>query len=147
MRIVLLLLLNQLKIFTNIKKITMYGFLLTLFIIVCFALIVSILLQSSKGGGLAGAFGGGGGGDMSAVFGGRGAANFLSKTTTWLATLFLGISLALSFLNRGATAENQSLVQQEQQRRGAGARLPIVPTNEQQLLPVESGQVTTDSTQ
>ncbi len=118
----------------------MTAILMFLFVIVCFGLILVILLQSSKGGGLAGAFGGGGGGG--AVFGGRGAGNFLTKTTGWLAVGFLGIALLLSFLNRGG-GESQSLVGREQQERGSvpAANLPFVPIGDsQQLLPSESQQ-------
>ena len=62
---------------------------------VCFALIIAVLMQSAKGEGLAGgtAFGGAVG---TAVFGGRGAASFLSKATTVLAIVF--------FINCGALA-------------------------------------------
>lgn len=118
----------------------MTAILMFLFIIICFSLILVILLQSSKGGGLGGAFGGGGG--MGAVFGGRGAGNFLTKTTGWLAVGFLGIALLLSFLNRGGS-EGQGLVGQEQQKRGSvpAANLPFVPTGDSpQLLPSESQQ-------
>ena len=64
-------------------------------VIVCIALIIVVLMQSAKGEGLAGgtAFGGG---VSSAVFGGRGAASFLSKATTVLAIVF--------FINCGALA-------------------------------------------
>lgn len=64
-------------------------------VMVCFALILVVLMQSAKGEGLAGgtAFGGGVG---TAVFGGRGAASFLSKATTVLAIIF--------FINCGALA-------------------------------------------
>ena len=40
----------------------MYTFLLILFVLVCFALVVVILLQAGKGQGLAGTFGGPGAG-------------------------------------------------------------------------------------
>ncbi len=118
----------------------MTAILMFLFVIVCFGLILVILLQSSKGGGLAGGFGGGGG--AGAVFGGRGAGNFLSKTTGWLAVGFLGIALLLSFLNRGG-GESQSLIGREQHKRGSvpAANLPFVPIGDsQQLLPIESQQ-------
>jgi preprotein translocase subunit SecG len=65
-------------------------------IIVCLALIIVVLLQSSKGGGLAGAFGGGGGSQT--IFGGQETASFLSKATTYLAILFMVLSLSLAFL-------------------------------------------------
>ncbi len=72
-------------------------------VIVCIGLILVVLMQSSKGEGLAGsAFGGGGGGGMSgAVFGGRGAASFLSKSTTVLAVVFMINCAGLAFLSAG----------------------------------------------
>jgi len=113
----------------------MYSLLIFIFLVICFALVIVILLQSSKGGGLAGTFGGS---DMGAVFGGRGAANFLSKATTWLAVGFLALSLIISLINKGETkTATKSLVQQEQQKRASvpAAGLPVVPT------PNETGQV------
>ena len=69
------------------------GFIVAVFVIVSFLLVIIILLQDSKDGGLAsGAFGGDG---LQSVLGGHGAATFLSKATTWLAVLFLSISFVL----------------------------------------------------
>ncbi len=67
-------------------------------VIVCIALVLVVLMQSSKGEGLAGgtAFGGAVSG---AVFGGRGAATFLSKATTVLAILFMINCGALAFMS------------------------------------------------
>jgi preprotein translocase subunit SecG len=71
-------------------------------IIVCIGLVMVVLLQSSKGGGLSGsAFGGGGGGVGGAVFGGRGAGSFLSKATTYLAVLFMVNCVSLAFISSG----------------------------------------------
>jgi len=64
----------------------MYVLFLILHVLISLVLIVVVLLQSGKGGGLAGAFGGGGG--SQAIFGGRGAATFLSKATTYLGAGF-----------------------------------------------------------
>jgi len=126
----------------------MYTFLLLIFIVVCVALTMVILLQSSKGGGLAGAFGGAG--DMGAVFGGRGAASFLSKMTTILAIAFLSLSLLLSLINRGGSG-SQGLIEQQQQQQAApspGANLPMVPTEDsQQMLPMEQEQTPPDTGQ
>lgn len=120
----------------------MYGILIFFYVLVCIGLTVVILLQSSKGGGLAGAFGGGG--DMGAVFGGRGAATFLSRLTTGFAIVFLVFSLLLSFVSRGSS-DNAGLVQKEQQKRAAGpaSDLPFVPTGDSQpLLPIQTDQQT-----
>jgi preprotein translocase subunit SecG len=109
-------------------EVLMYALLLTIFILVSLLMIITILLQSSKGGGLAGAFGGGG---MGTVFGGRGAATFLSKVTAVLATLFMLLSLVLGLMI-SASAENQGLVEQARQERSASPAtiLPSVPGTE-----------------
>ncbi len=124
----------------------MYGILIGFYLIACFGLITVILLQSSKGGGLAGAFGGGG--DMGAVFGGRGAANFLSRLTTGLAVAFLVLSLLISFLNRGSSGST-GLVQQEQQKRTAASGLPLAgqSTDQFQEQSIPPAPATEDSTQ
>ena len=78
----------------------MFLALITFHVLVCVALILVVLLQSSKGEGLAGtAFGGGGGGVGGAVFGGRGAGSFLSKATTVLAVVFMVNCAALAFMS------------------------------------------------
>jgi preprotein translocase subunit SecG len=69
-------------------------------VIICISLVLVVLLQSSKGEGLAGsAFGGGGGGIGGAVFGGRGAAGFLAKATSYLAVIFMLNCGALAFMS------------------------------------------------
>ncbi|MEW6412615.1 MAG: preprotein translocase subunit SecG [Candidatus Zixiibacteriota bacterium] len=94
-------------------------------VITCIALVLVVLLQSSKGEGLAGsAFGGGGGGMAGAVFGGRGAATFLSKATTVLAILFMFNCGALAYMSAGTRvsaispdgATSESVVTREAQR-------------------------------
>lgn len=76
----------------------MFSLILVVHVLICVALIIVVLMQSSKGEGLAGAFGGGGG-ISGAVFGGRGAASFLSKSTTVLAVAFMVTCLVLSLLS------------------------------------------------
>ena len=89
----------------------MVTFLIVLFVIVCIAMVIAILLQSSKGQGLAGTFGGSG---ASAVFGGRGAATFLSKTTTILAVSYMVLCLLIGyFYKRETDVARESLMQQE----------------------------------
>ncbi len=70
-----------------------------LHVIVSILLVVAILVQSSKGGGLAGsAFGGG---PSMSFLGARGTATFLSRATTILAIIFMLNSLALSKFRGG----------------------------------------------
>ncbi len=116
----------------------MFIALITFHVLVCLALILVVLLQSSKGEGLAGsAFGGGGGGISGAVFGGRGAGTFLSKATTVLAVVFMINCVLLAFMStnrsgrsstaavsedatsvvtREAQAERERALQQQQQQ-------------------------------
>ena len=100
----------------------------------CFLLIVVVLMQSSKGGGLSGAFGGGGGGE--AMFGGREAATFLSKATTYLAVLFMVTSLSLAFLSagRGGTEQESALRKAAQQRQRVGTIAPEEQKNIDEIL-------------
>ena len=77
----------------------MFGVILGIHILICLGLIIVVLLQSGKGGGLAGAFGGAGG--VGAVFGGQAAATFLTKATRYLAIAFMISSLSLAVSLRG----------------------------------------------
>jgi len=77
-----------------------FKLLIGLHVFVCLVLILVVLLQSSKGSGLAGAFGGAGGQTM---FGGQETATFLSRLTTYLAVLFMVLSLLLAFMSARRT--------------------------------------------
>jgi preprotein translocase subunit SecG len=55
-------------------------------------LVVVILMQRSEGGGL------GTGGSPSGLMSARGAADFMTRTTTFLAVGFIGTSIALAFV-------------------------------------------------
>jgi len=66
--------------------------LVALHVMICFLLVVVVLLQSGKAADLAGAFGGAG---SQTAFGPRGAANFLSRATTWCAIMFMATSMTL----------------------------------------------------
>lgn len=66
-------------------------------------------MQSSKGGGLAGAFGGA---YMGTMFGVRRAADFLSKTTTTLAVIFIALALIANlFFLPDASTNRESIIQ------------------------------------
>lgn len=97
----------------------LYGFVTTLHILACASLMVAILLQSGKGGGLAGTFGAG---SSQTLFGGRGAATFLSRAAGTLAVVFFLTSLTLSLTSsRQGAAGGRSLITEEAKRR-AGQR-------------------------
>jgi preprotein translocase subunit SecG len=81
-------------------------FLVIIHVIVCVFLIGVVLLQQGKSADLAGAFGGQG---SQTAFGPRGAANLLTKLTTWGAILFMVISLALTILLARNSGEHSVL--------------------------------------
>ena len=101
----------------------MYSILIIVHVIICLSLMLVVLMQSAKGEGLAGAFGGGG--LSGAVFGGRGAATFLSKATTALAVLFMFSCIGLTLLSRGSAASDV----------GTSAVQRIATEQQQQLPP------------
>ena len=100
----------------------MYGFLLTLLILDGILLMVVVLLQAGKGGGLA-AMGGAG---TDNFIGGRQAANLLTKTSWTTGGLFLALSLVLSIMS---SREQQagSVLQDEFRQGPAPATQPVLP--------------------
>ncbi len=109
-----------------------YSILLFMFILDAALLMVVVLLQDSKGQGLGGAFGGSGGQMGTAIFGGRGAADFLSKATTWLGTGFLVLAVILTFSYQQRTT-TASLLQQDAAR--DAQRQLAIPQTGLPLLP------------
>lgn len=68
----------------------MFLFLTVVQAIVAAALVAVILMQRSEGGGL------GIGGSPSGMLGARGAADFLTRSTKWLAVVFVVLSIVLA---------------------------------------------------
>ena len=125
----------------------MPGFLIVIFTVVhlvaCAGLMISILLQSGKGGGLAGAFGGG---SSQTLFGGRGAASFLSRASTILAVVFFMTSLTLGLSASHNATSRTSLIQEEARRRatqrtGTAGQQPGAPTTGQPTGQAPAGTV------
>jgi preprotein translocase subunit SecG len=78
------------------------------FVVNCLVLIIVVLLQSGKAADLAGAFGGAG---SQTAFGPRGAANVLSKATTWCAIMFMLCAMALVLRTDRAVERGGSVLQ------------------------------------
>ena len=81
-----------------------FHFLIVVQAIVAASLVGVILMQRSEGGGL------GMGGSPSGLMSARGAADFLTRTTTILAALFIVLSISLAFVaaQKGGTGEIDS---------------------------------------
>lgn len=119
----------------------MYAFLITIFLLIAVFQTIIILMQASKGGGLAGSFGGS---TMGTVFGSRGAATFLSKLTAILAASFMVMALILGLM-KSASGPTSSLVGQEREERQVRTPspadiAPIAPGLQQQTPPAEPKQ-------
>lgn len=71
---------------------SLFLFLTVVQAIVAAALVGVILMQRSEGGGL------GIGGSPSGMMSARGAADFLTRATKWLAVVFVGLSIALAVI-------------------------------------------------
>ena len=77
-----------------------------LHVIICLFLIGVVLIQQGKSADLAGAFGGQG---SQTAFGPRGAANLLTKLTTWSAVLFMLTSIGLTIMLSRASTDHSVL--------------------------------------
>lgn len=107
-------------------------------IVVAVSVIVLVLLQHGKGADMGAAFGGGSAGSL---FGSTGSANFLSRSTAVLATLFFLTSLTLAYfglqehksksvLDRAAvpvTTTTQPAVPQQAPGQNAGSKASDIP--------------------
>lgn len=86
-------------------------------VVVAVALIALVLLQQGKGADAGAAFGSGASATM---FGSRGSASFLSRTTAALATVFFVTSLTLAYFSTQTSAP-KSIVERVQ------AEKPVAP--------------------
>ncbi len=83
--------------------------LLIVHVLICLALIGLVLLQQGKGADAGAAFGGG---SSQSLFGSRGSANFLSRSTAVLAVLFFTTSVTLAILAVNKKEVSTSVMQQ-----------------------------------
>src|ERR1700724_3338371 len=106
------------------------------FVMNCLVLIIVVLLQSGKAADLAGAFGGAG---SQTAFGPRGAANVLSKATTWCAIMFMVCALALVLRTDKAVEQGGSILQKVSQP-AKPAPAPKAPLPSPSSTPASGGQ-------
>jgi preprotein translocase subunit SecG len=96
---------------------------LILLLVDCFMLVVVVLLQAGKGGGLAAGFGGAGTGME--MMGSRQTVTFLHTATKWLGGAFLVICFVLSLLTvRGSAPRSLIESEMQDQRPAAPADAP-----------------------
>ncbi|MCK0508891.1 preprotein translocase subunit SecG [Aromatoleum anaerobium] len=85
-----------------------FSIVLTIHVLVGLFIIGLVLMQHGKGADAGAAFGGGASGS---VFGSSGSANFLSRTTGILATVFFITSLGLSYLASNKPSQPSSVME------------------------------------
>lgn len=111
-------------------------------ILVAVSLIGLILIQHGKGADAGAAFGSGA---SSTVFGSQGSGNFLTKSTTALAIIFLANSLLLGYLAAQSVRQQTSVMEQEEVviveeqavKDSVESDLPEIPLSDVPELPVE----------
>ena len=110
----------------------LFTFLLVIQTLVALAMVAVILMQRSEGGGL-------NGGSPSGLMTARGAADFLTRATAILATIFVLLSIVLAALAAQAAGPRRidpSLIQQQVPQQGPvqpipGANAPAAPPGAQ----------------
>jgi preprotein translocase subunit SecG len=93
-------------------------------VVVALGIIGLVLLQHGKGADMGSGFGGGA---SSSLFGATGSANFLSRATAVLATLFFLLSLILAYIATNAPRESGSVVNRIQQQKPAAEKKDAAP--------------------
>ena len=96
------------------------------------AMVGLILVQHGKGADMGAAFGSGGSGSL---FGANGSANFLSRATGVLATLFFACTLLLAYFGNAQSRTSTSVLQ------GAAVVMPAVPASGATQIPGTAGPV------
>jgi len=101
-----------------------FHFLIVVQAIIATSLVGVILMQRSEGGGL------GMGGSPSGLMSARGAADFMTRLTTILATLFILLSISLAFVaaREGGTAKIDTSLERTEVPAAPAAPANAVPT-------------------
>ena len=109
----------------------MIVFLIVLHTIVSILLISVVLMQASQGGGLSGTFGGQA---ASSILGGQGAGNVLSKITTWLAVVFIGLAILISILSGPNSDTSSSLVKKAFENNPVQQQPEVIPSDQEEQV-------------
>lgn len=109
----------------------MYTFLTVLHVFVCIFLMLVVLLQAGRGGGIGLAFGGSGG--SQSVFGSSGGATFLTKLTAVCAIVFFTNSLALAYMSSQSDSKRLQKIAEKK----AQAKKAEEATNSKMLTDIE----------
>ena len=116
--------------------------LLIVHLVMAVAVVILVLLQQGKGAQAGAAFGGGSSGSSQSLFGARGSANFLTRTTAVIATIFFVTTLSLAYLyaNRSGSSSVVSNSVVEQIEEAQESDVPMVPAD----APAEESETQSD---
>ena len=112
----------------------LFNLILTIQLLTALGMIGLILVQHGKGADMGAAFGTGGSGSL---FGASGSANFLSRTTAVLATVFFVCTLGLAYLGGARPASSGSVLE----RAGNGPAVAPAASGAAGQIPGTSGQI------
>ncbi|QBK06009.1 preprotein translocase subunit SecG [Hylemonella gracilis] len=104
--------------------------LVTVQIITALTMIGLVLIQHGKGADMGAAFGSGSSGSL---FGASGSANFLSRTTAVLATVFFAVTLALAYFGNARPANSGSVLE------SPAAVVPATPATSENAAQIPAG--------
>jgi preprotein translocase subunit SecG len=114
--------------------------LLIIHVLIGIAIIGVVLLQHGKGADMGAAFGSGSAGSL---FGSSGSANFMSRTTAVLATVFFLTSLGLTYLGSSGR-DTEGVIKRQQSGAQEGDKVPAVPAQDP-TVPTPSAPVDPNS--
>jgi preprotein translocase subunit SecG len=110
---------------------------LALHVLTALAVCGFVLLQHGKGADMGAAFGSGSSGSL---FGAAGSANFLSRTTAILATVFFVTSVALTYFGSQHSGGPQGVMERGIMEKGSA--VPAKPSDVPQPAPAPAGTST-----
>ncbi|OAB60476.1 hypothetical protein AY599_00205 [Leptolyngbya valderiana BDU 20041] len=123
----------------------LYTILIVFHVVLAAALIAIVLVQRGPGATMGAAFGAGASGT---VFGARGSASFLTRTTTWMGIAFFAISLSMAVIlarsvGAGVPAKDLGVVGAFEES-GAQTEAPVDDAEDEFLtLPIEGEETET----
>jgi len=103
----------------------MYTLFVVLALISAFFLVIVVLAQNAKGGGLSNQFGGSGASNLIGV---KKTGDLLERLTWGFAIAIMVFSLATNFTNRSGAVETDEFIEKAKQEAPAVAPLPVNPT-------------------
>lgn len=115
----------------------MFTFIIIVIAIIAVLMTIVILLQSGRGGGLAGIASGGA---TTQILGSRQAPDFLERATWTLATAFIVLSILSNFVIGPEQARTPVIQQQQQQQ-----QTPVLPGPPGDTAPADQGAGTGDT--